>query len=104
LNAFASHFESEYTVSNDSDERVEPNGSRVGSDTIDLNYFDISVEQIISKMKNLELGWTPGSDGIPSGFINLCADSLVFPLKIIFNKSLSTGAFPLHWKTEDTNS
>jgi hypothetical protein len=101
LNAFASHFESEYTVSNDSDERVEPNGSRVRSDTIDLNYFDISVEQIISKMKNLELGWTPGSDGIPSGFINLCADSLVFPLNIIFNKSLSTGAFPLHWKTED---
>jgi hypothetical protein len=101
LNAFASHFESAYTVSNDSDERVEPNGSRVGSDTIDLNYFDISVEQIISKMKNLELAWTPGSDGIPSGFINLCADSLVFPLKIIFNKSLSTGAFPLHWKTAD---
>jgi hypothetical protein len=83
------------------DKRVEPNGSRVGSDTIDLNYFDISVEQMISKMKNLELGWTPGSDGIPSGFINLCADSLVFPLKIIFNKSLSTGAFPLLWKTAD---
>jgi hypothetical protein len=52
-------------------------------------------------MKNLELGWAPGSDGIPSGFINLCADSLVFALKIIFNKSLSTGAFPLHWKTAD---
>jgi hypothetical protein len=101
LNAFASHFESAYTVSNDSDERVESKGSRVGSDTIDLNYFDISVEQIISKMKNLELRWTPGSDGIPSGFINLCADSLVFPLKIIFNKSLSTGAFPLLWKTAD---
>jgi hypothetical protein len=31
------------------DKRVEPNGSRVGSDTIDLNYFDISVEQMILK-------------------------------------------------------
>ena len=39
-----------------------------------------------------------GPDGIPSLFVKKCSASLLDPLLLLFNKSLSCGIFPSKWK------
>lgn len=58
----------------------------------------IGSENLLDKLKSLDLRKGPGPDGIPPIFIYKCAPALVSPLTRIFNKSLSSGIFPDLWK------
>jgi len=42
--------------------------------------------------------YTPDYDGIPAYFLNHCIEVLCVPLKILFDKSLSSGHFADRWK------
>lgn len=39
-----------------------------------------------------------GPDGIPNCILKYCANSLVFPLTLLFNASIKAGHFPKIWK------
>ncbi len=100
-NLFAEYFKSVYSHS---DNPVNfPSGNTKACPSIDaqINELEISVEEITKGISNLDLNWSPGSDGIPPAFVKMCAFSLSFPLKIIFNKSLHLGIFPEAWKISD---
>ena len=63
-----------------------------------LNSVEISRKDITDGLSNLKVDRSAGPDGIPNIFLVNCASSLDFPLFLIFNKSLSTGVFPMAWK------
>ena len=58
----------------------------------------ITNEQITNLLTSLKVNKAHGPDDISVHMIKLCGDSLVFPLKLIFNNILSTGIFPKQWK------
>ena len=59
----------------------------------------ITVKEILTKIKSLDINKGAGPDSIPPFFIKACAEELTYPLCIIYNKSLKTGIFPTTWKT-----
>lgn len=99
-NLFAKYFSSVYSITpefNFSDannlfDQLVNNG-----DCFSSLYLD--KPSIYKKIKTLNTSKGPGSDGIPPIFVVSCAINISTPLYIIFNKSLSTGIFPLRWKT-----
>ena len=58
----------------------------------------ITNEQIANLLISLKVNKAHGPDDISVHMIKLCGDSLIFPLKLIFNNILSTGIFPKQWK------
>ena len=63
-----------------------------------IGIVEITENDILSAIKSLKAESSPGPDGIHPFFIKSCAMSLMDPLLIIYNRSLSTGIFPLIWK------
>ena len=59
--------------------------------------FDISPEQVRSKLLKLKANKGSGPDNININFLRQCPD-LDFPLSSLFNKSLSTGRLPQDWR------
>lgn len=66
---------------------------------IDLNSCHLSVTDISFGLKSLNISSGTGPDKVPSICLKNCADTLSYPLFIIFNKSLKVGIFPEMWKT-----
>ena len=64
--------------------------------TITLNF--VTIEQIKNQIDKLDTNKGAGPDGIPSVFFKSCKDSILYPLFIIYNKSISEGNFPAIWK------
>lgn len=58
----------------------------------------VSRQQISNVLESIDARKGPGPDGIPSVFLKNCSSSLVEPLYLLFNKSLSFGIFPSVWK------
>ncbi|XP_060536648.1 uncharacterized protein LOC132708341 [Cylas formicarius] len=65
-------------------------------DTVVLNF--ISEDQIRIQLSKLDINKGHGPDNLPPILFKSCAESLVQPLFIIYNKSLSEGQFPTIWK------
>ena len=63
-----------------------------------LDSNDITDEQISNFLTSLKVNKAHGPDDISVRMIKLCENSLVFPLKLIFNNILRTGIFPKQWK------
>lgn len=63
-----------------------------------INISFISESTVLSHLKSIKNSFSPGPDGIPSNILRNCADSLSYPLTIIFNESLRTGYLPPLWK------
>jgi hypothetical protein len=70
----------------------------VSSSKVNLNHIYISVQEVESAIKNLDMNKGSGPDGIRSTFYKNCCDSLMLPLYILFNLSLNKGVFPSSWK------
>lgn len=92
---FASFFESVYSAENET--VTLPSFGLIKSlsvGSISLNYLDV-----LNALLNVKTNKGSGPDNIPPLLLKKCAHSLVTPLHLIFNQSLSTGVFPDRWKT-----
>ena len=49
-------------------------------------------------LKSLHPGKSNGPDEIATKMLQLCGDTVIIPLKIIFENILFTGIFPVVWK------
>lgn len=67
------------------------------SETV-VNNVVVSHKTLHKLLLSLDINKSAGPDNIPPVFIRGCADVLVYPLKILFEKSLSEGVFPQKWK------
>ncbi|MEO1917916.1 MAG: reverse transcriptase family protein, partial [Candidatus Thioglobus sp.] len=63
-----------------------------------IDYITIQYEEIISLIRNLNPNKATGSDGISGQMLLLCDNSVVLPLKIIFQNILVTSTYPDLWK------
>jgi hypothetical protein len=65
----------------------------------DISALAISILDIKLRLAALDVNKGPGDDSIPPIFIKNCSAGIALPLSIIFNLSLSSGFFPLCWKS-----
>jgi hypothetical protein len=93
-NYFASVFESDDLRDNSSRDKSAEESAWDCMSTI-----QITCEDILSKVKLIDVNKGAGPDHIPPSFVKHCGKELCTPLCIIFNKSLTNGVFPDRWKT-----
>ena len=62
---------------------------------------DISLDTIISFLRNLNKGKATGADEISAQMLIMCDDAIATPLKIIYENILSSGLYPDIWKSAD---
>ena len=75
---------------------VLPNLTFLTEKRIDL--IAIQNDEITSLIRNLNPNKATGSDGISGQMLLLCDNTVVLPLKIIFENILTTSAYPDLWK------
>ena len=63
-----------------------------------LDHITILDSDILPLIRNLNPNKATGSDGISGHMLLLCDESVVLPLKIIFQSILSTSTYPDIWK------
>ena len=63
-----------------------------------LNSFSVFEKDILLIIKALDSSKAHGYDNLSIKMIKLCEESIVIPLKIIFEDSLKCGVFPEIWK------
>ena len=63
-----------------------------------IDYISMQNEEIVSLIRNLNPNKASGSDGISGQMLLLCDNSLVLPLKMIFQNILNTSTYPGMWK------
>ena len=63
-----------------------------------LNYFEISENDILSIIKNLNSSKVHGWDKIWIRMIKLCCKTIAIPLKLMFRSVLEEGVFLDDWK------
>ena len=57
----------------------------------------------VSLIRNLNKGKAHGPDDISAHMLILCDDTIVIPLKLIYEQILITGIFPDIWKSANLN-
>ena len=63
----------------------------------------LSLDDISLALQNIDIARGSGPDEISPLILRNCFQSLIAPLYIIFNKSLTEGYFPVRWKTSYIN-
>ena len=63
-----------------------------------IDHINIQDNEILSLIRNLNPNKATGSDGISGQMLILCDNSVVQPLKIIFENILKTSTYPDLWK------
>ena len=63
-----------------------------------IDHITILSDEITSLIRNLNPDKATGSDGISGQMLLLCDNSVVLPLKIIFQNILMTSIYPDMWK------
>ena len=53
---------------------------------------------VMSLLKKLDVRKSVGPDGFSASFLKQIAPEIIFPLTLLYNKSLSSGTIPLEWK------
>ena len=66
-----------------------------------IHTADVSIEEMKALLKNLNPDKSPGTDEIHPRLLKECAASLAKPLKILFDKTMSTCQLPDEWKTAE---
>lgn len=64
-----------------------------------ISFSNIDAENLLESLKKLKISYNYGPDGVPSSIIHNCAQSLVYPLIILFNTSIKYGYFPRIWRS-----
>jgi len=93
VNLFNDYFSSVFTSEDDFVPVPQTDSSPSVIDTL-----VITPEIVLTKLNNLEGGKSPGPDGWPTELIKRTAESICFPLSILYSKSLSSGVLPTDWK------
>lgn len=96
---FAKKFSSIFSREVLTDQQVSLASANTQTSGLILPNVTVNSVCIIAAASNLKASTSLGPDGIPSLFLKKCIDSLVVPLEMIFNLSLSSKAFPSCWKT-----
>lgn len=95
-NKFASFFQ---TVYKNSDEvRDFEYFSHLHEQINNVSIKQITVQEILATLKELDASKGPGPDGIPPSLMKNLAPAFVKPLFWLFNLSLTSGQFPSVWK------
>ena len=63
-----------------------------------LNTFQITPAKVLTKLRDLNPGKTPGLDGWHPLFLKNVADLIAEPLAILYQKSLNEGVLPEDWR------
>ena len=63
-------------------------------DTTLFRINPISPDEMLYELKNIKRNTSTGSDGIPAVLLINCAETLYYPLCIIFNMSIADGKYP----------
>ena len=63
-----------------------------------LSSLEISESEIHAIIKNIDSNESHGWDNLSIKMIKLCAKSITYPLKLIFEALLQEGTFPSCWK------
>ena len=71
--------------------------------TSKLENIIISSNEIVSLIRNLNKGKAHGPDDISAHMLILCDDTIVIPLKLIYEQILTSGIFPDIWKSANLN-
>ena len=83
-----------------SDQFSEPSNYNIPVDFRNDDGFGFSISHldIRNLLKNLNSNKAQGPDGIHGKILKNCADSIAYPLSLIFNTSYRTGLIPKEWK------
>ena len=73
-----------------------PNLSYVTDSRLDI--IHLSSDEILSLIRNLNIGKATGPDEISAQMLLICDETIVAPLKIIFENILLSGIYPEKWK------
>ena len=68
-----------------------------------LDSIVISEVEIITLIRNLNIGKACGPDGISAHMLLICDETISIPLKIIFESIFSTGIYPELWKSANVS-
>ena len=63
-----------------------------------ISEVELLDERILKIIKDLNPNKARGFDEISVKMIQLCGDSIIIPLKLIFSNALDSGVFPSNWK------
>ena len=63
-----------------------------------INNIVITEKEILSILRSLNHNKAHGWDGISIRMIKICDESILSPLKIIFDTALKSGIYPENWK------
>ncbi|XP_055623143.1 uncharacterized protein LOC129766593 [Toxorhynchites rutilus septentrionalis] len=66
---------------------------------VSLPPLTITPNDVLSALKKLDISKGAGTDRLPPTFLKECAESMMTPLSLIFNRSLIERSFPTMWKT-----
>ncbi|KAL1396645.1 hypothetical protein pipiens_010382, partial [Culex pipiens pipiens] len=93
---FADFFTSVYNTNS----TVYPDSHLEGAPTsnISIPRPTLADDDILKVLSSVDPSKGPGPDGLPPVFVKSCANSLVVPVSVIFNKSLEHAIFPDIWK------
>jgi hypothetical protein len=93
-NLFATHFSSVYSYDQPSCPVLPdfPNSVHISS-------LSISTKDLLFKLKSVDTSKGLGPDNISPLLVKYCCESLLYPLYILFNKSLSSGIYPESFKS-----
>ena len=75
--------------------------SRMGAQVSRFNFTKISVNDVLSKIKALKSGKSPGHDGIQDKFLKLAGENLACSLCVLFNTCFDSCVFPTSMKMAD---
>lgn len=95
LNLFSSYFQSNFNDDLSPFDHIDLNGI---NSSVDFSLMLISEEDVVNGITKLSNSPKSDNDGISALVLKKCTRSIVHPLKIIFNKSLSAGYFIQRWK------
>lgn len=96
-NLFAGFFKDVYETNevSVSDQYIES----IPSYNLSLERPALSEVDIRTALSSVDPSKGPGADKLPPVFVKSCATSLAVPMRIIFNRSLTSGRFPTAWKS-----
>lgn len=90
---FARHFSSVYIMSsNHNPSQSDQNDHTAIQDML------ISESDILRASQNLKSSFSFGPDLLPTSFVKNCISTLLYPLGVLFNKSIQEGHLPKFWK------
>lgn len=92
---FSTYFHSTFQDPDDADVNLEMHSNNM----VTLSTISVSPDIVLKLLKGLDPSKSGGPDLIPPIFIINCAKSLVAPLCILFERSLSEGIVPRMWKS-----